>query len=128
MPGDFERFKLSCDLSEETCGRLVRVYGVRAETVVRLAAEAENLREVVCDETGSIAAQVVFAFRNELAETLQDCLLRRTMVGLNSRLGLNAVEKAAEICQKYLGWDDARSAREIDEYRKFVQRFLPRST
>ncbi len=76
------------------------------------------------EETGAVAAEVVFAFKQEFAQTLSDCLLRRTMVGLNSTCGLNAVEKAAGIAQKYLGWSDQRVAAEIDAYRREVNRRL----
>ncbi|HWS53686.1 MAG TPA: glycerol-3-phosphate dehydrogenase C-terminal domain-containing protein, partial [Pyrinomonadaceae bacterium] len=72
-------------------------------------------------------AEVVHAFRNELAETLADCLLRRTMTGLNSRLGLDAAARAAEVAQQFLGWDDARAARELEGYQSHVERFRPRT-
>ena len=58
-----------------------------------------------------------------MAETLVDCLMRRTMTGLNSRTGLDAVEAAARLAQKFLGWDDERAAREVEGYRCYVERF-----
>jgi glycerol-3-phosphate dehydrogenase len=48
------------------------------------------------------------------------------MVGMNAAAGLDAVEAAAKVAQKYLGWDDDRVTREIADYRKYVQRFHPR--
>ena len=75
------------------------------------------LGEVFDPETGAIAAEVVFAFKYELARTLSDCLLRRTMVGLNSTCGLDAVAAAAGIAQKHLGWSASRADREIAAYR-----------
>ena len=118
-------FEASCGLAEKACARLLKVYGVRAAGVLRLAAEDARLRETLCEETGSVAAEVVHAFREEMAETLQDCLLRRTMVGLNSRAGLDVVERAARIMQQHLGWTDERAAREVADYRKYVERFHP---
>ncbi len=118
-------FKASCGLPEKTCARLLKVYGVRAAELARLASEDAGLDEVLCEETGCAAAEIVFAFRAEMAETLQDCLLRRTMVGLNRHLGLNAVEGAARVAQKYLGWDTDRAAREAADYRLYVARFRP---
>jgi glycerol-3-phosphate dehydrogenase len=59
-----------------------------------------------------------------MATTLTDCLLRRTMVGFNSKRGLNAVEAAAEVGRKHLGWTDERCAWEIEEYKKEVERSL----
>ncbi|MDT5296397.1 MAG: glycerol-3-phosphate dehydrogenase [Acidobacteriota bacterium] len=76
-------------------------------------------------ETGSIGAEVVFAFRAELAETLVDCLMRRTMVGLNGQVGLDAVEGAARVAQKFLGWDGERVSREVEDYKRYVERLHP---
>ncbi|HEV7397259.1 MAG TPA: glycerol-3-phosphate dehydrogenase C-terminal domain-containing protein, partial [Pyrinomonadaceae bacterium] len=63
----------------------------------------------------------VFAFQEEMAKTLSDCMLRRTMVGLNSRAGIGADEAAAEIAQRYLGWPYQRARDEVEEYRKRQQ-------
>ncbi len=107
--------------------RLTRVYGSRTAQVSQLAKEDERLLEVFDEETGAIAAEVVFAFRHELARTLIDALMRRTMVGLNSTCGLNAVEAAAQIGCEYFGWSRERKRREVAEYRSYVERFHPRA-
>jgi glycerol-3-phosphate dehydrogenase len=131
LPGaavaDFEafaaEFRSRSPLPAKSSERLLKVYGVRASEVLRLALEDAGLRETISEETGSIGAEVVFAFRSELAETLVDCLMRRTMLGLNSRTGLDAVEAAARIAQKFLGWDERRAAREVEDYRRYAARF-----
>jgi glycerol-3-phosphate dehydrogenase len=82
-----------------------------------LISDDPSLGEVFDPETGAIAAEILFAFKFELAQTLSDCLLRRTMVGLNSTGGLNAVEAAASVAQRHLGWTASRVAREIAAYR-----------
>ncbi|HYX41811.1 MAG TPA: glycerol-3-phosphate dehydrogenase/oxidase, partial [Pyrinomonadaceae bacterium] len=120
------RFKAESTLPVAVNERLLRIYGTRAVEVLRLAADDASLRAPFNAERNALGAEVVFAFRAELAETLSDCLLRRTMVGLNGTLGLDAVECAAELAQKYLGWDDARAAREVADYRRYVERFQPR--
>jgi glycerol-3-phosphate dehydrogenase len=120
-----ESFKAASELPPESAGRLLKVYGARATEVLRLASDNKELRNFISEETGSIAAEVVFAFREELAETLVDCLMRRTMTGLNSRLGLDAIERAAHVARKFLGWDEARAAREVESYRRYVERFRP---
>ena len=113
-------------LAPRTAARLLRVYGSRAREVARLAREEPELAEVVSEETASVAAEVVHAFREEMAETLADCLLRRTMVGLNGRLGLDALEASARIARRFLGWDEARAASEVESYRRHVARFRPK--
>src|SRR5947209_2115788 len=118
-----EAFKSQSPLPPKCSERLLKVYGTRAAEVLRLALSDAVLREPISDETGSVAAEVVFAFQSEMAETLVDCLMRRTMTGLNSRTGLDAVEAAARLAQKFLGWDDERAAREVEGYRCYVERF-----
>ena len=116
-----ERFKQECGLTESTSNRLLRIYGTRSAVLLNLIEEDSSLAEVFDFETGAIAAEVIFAFKHELAQTLSDCLLRRTMVGLNSTCGLNALEAAAAIAQKHLGWSSGRSDEEIGEYREHVK-------
>ena len=118
-------FKVQSPLPPESTARLLRVYGTRAPEVLRLASSDDELRQPISDETASVGAEVVFAFRDELAETLVDCLMRRTMTGLNSQLGLDAVERAARVAQRFLGWDESRAAREVENYRRYVERFRP---
>jgi glycerol-3-phosphate dehydrogenase len=120
-----ESFKAQSSLPPESAARLLKVYGVRAAEVVRLASSDEELQRPLGEETGSILAEVVFAFREEMAETLVDCLMRRTMSGLDSRLGLDALERAASVARRFLGWDEARAARETENYRRYVERFRP---
>jgi glycerol-3-phosphate dehydrogenase len=110
-------------LSPRTATRLLKVYGTRAVEVARLATDEPELLEVISEETGSIAAEVVYAFREEMAETLADCLLRRTMVGLNGQLGLDALEAAARVAHRFLGWDEERAASEVEDYKRYVERF-----
>ncbi|MGI9068666.1 MAG: glycerol-3-phosphate dehydrogenase C-terminal domain-containing protein [Pyrinomonadaceae bacterium] len=116
-------FKQGSGLPQAISDRLLRIYGTRCSALAKLTASDLSLAEVFDVETKAIAAEVVYSFEHELAETLADCLLRRTMVGLNSTCGLNAVEPAATIAQKYLGWSKDRVSEEVSSYRKYVERF-----
>jgi glycerol-3-phosphate dehydrogenase len=118
-----EAFNSQSPLPAKSNERLLKVYGARAAVVLRLALTDAELRAPISEETGSIAAEVVFAFHNEMAETLADCLMRRTMAGLNSQTGLDAVEAAARIGRRFLGWDAERASREVEDYRCYVERF-----
>ena len=117
----FEGFDLS--LSPKTTARLQRIYGPRATEIMKLVVEDSSLAEIFDDETEAMGAEVVHALRNEFAQTLADVLLRRTMVGLNSVVGVGADEKAARIAQKHLGWPESRTQDELRSYRNFIQRF-----
>jgi glycerol-3-phosphate dehydrogenase len=121
-----ERFMLNSFLRQAVAARLLRVYGMRASLVLELAAEDAELAEPFDAETGAIGAEVLMSFRYEMAETLVDCLLRRTMVGMNRAAGLNAIDAAAKVARKHLGWTQSRVAVEVAEYRNYIERFHPR--
>jgi glycerol-3-phosphate dehydrogenase len=105
-----------------------RIYGRRAEKVFDLIRDNPELAVIFDPETGAVAAEIVFAFQSEFAQTLTDCLIRRTMVGYNSTCGLNAIEAAADIARKHLGWSEERARKEIESYRSYVKRFRPRAS
>jgi glycerol-3-phosphate dehydrogenase len=119
------QLKADSRLPEATLDRLLKIYGTRARDVLALGNSEPELLESFSPRCGAIGAEVVFSFREELAETLTDCLMRRTMVGLNLAAGLDAVEAATRVAQKYLGWNDERSRHEVNQYREYVERFHP---
>ncbi|MBA3804904.1 MAG: glycerol-3-phosphate dehydrogenase [Acidobacteria bacterium] len=125
--GFAERFKTSSGLARTVAERLLRIYGTRAQDVLKLAADGADLFEVFSPETGAIGAEVLMSFQYEMARTLGDCLLRRTMVGMDKAAGLDAIERAARIACKYLGWSADRVEREIAAYREYIRRFHPRN-
>jgi glycerol-3-phosphate dehydrogenase len=117
-----EKFKREYRLPAHAQEHLLKVYGTRATEVLAMAGEHPELLELLDDDTGTIRAEVLFAFRREMAATLTDCLLRRTMTGIGPAAGLGADEAAAAIARQYLGWDEARAEREIIAYRDYMQR------
>lgn len=122
-----KRFMAESDLPEASKQRLLRIYGTRASDVLKCAAEDTELLKPFSPLTGAIGAEVLFSFQSEMARTLTDCLMRRTLVGLDRAAGLDGVEAAAAIASRYLGWDEQRAAHEVSEYRKYIRRFHPRA-
>jgi len=114
-------------LTHRSADHLARVYGSRALDVLDLAGDDPTLREVFSPETGAIGAEVLLAFKREMAQTLADVLLRRTMVGIGPAAGVGADVAAARIACVHLGWDDRRATREVEEYREYMTRFHPRA-
>jgi glycerol-3-phosphate dehydrogenase len=78
-------------------------------------------------ETGLLGAEVLHAFHHEMAQTLSDVLLRRTMVGLGPKVGLDVDEAAAQVAVKHLGWSEERAKSEVEAYRQYVERYTPRA-
>lgn len=138
LPGgtteDFEAFaadfKAHSGLTDELSERLIKLYGVRAPEVLALAGDDHSLKMPLTSpasvENGLIGAEVIWAFEEEMAETLADVLLRRTMVGYDSHVALDLDEAAAEIAAKHLGWDAERTKREVVEYRNWIERYKPK--
>jgi glycerol-3-phosphate dehydrogenase len=133
--GDFEsfaaRFKATSGLTDELAERLLKVYGVRAPEVLDEAGDDHSLRVPLSPsatvETGLLGAEVLYAFRHEMAQTLSDVLLRRTMVGLGPRVALDVDEAAVQVAIRHLGWSQERADREVREYRDFVRRYKPKA-
>ena len=114
-------------LSPRSAARLADVYGVIARDIEVLAASDPSLVEVVDDETGAIAAEIVYAVEEEGAVTLEDVLLRRTAIALNSDVGLSCAAPAAAVLVARGHWTAARAEEEVARYRGAVVRFMPRA-
>jgi glycerol-3-phosphate dehydrogenase len=123
-------FKATSGLADELAERLLRLYGARAPEVLEEAGGDPSLLMPLASpatvETGLLGAEVLFAFRREMAQKLSDVLLRRAMVGMGPNVGLDTDRAAAGIAVKYLGWDESRAEREVEEYREYVRRYKPR--
>lgn len=123
-------FKATSGLTDTLAERLLKLYGVRAPDVLSLAGEDSSLRmplsPTVTVETGIIGAEVIYAFRNEMAQTLSDALLRRTMAALGPRVALDVDNAAAEVAVRHLGWTETRARSEVRQFREYVQRYKPK--
>jgi glycerol-3-phosphate dehydrogenase len=95
-----------------TLEHLAHMYGTRLPAML---AEAGNRPELLAPlgAAGDIAAQVLFAVREEMALTLSDVVMRRTCMGQIGAPSAAALETAASIMAAELGWDAARKDREI---------------
>ncbi|MDQ4126968.1 MAG: FAD-dependent oxidoreductase, partial [Actinomycetota bacterium] len=123
-------FKATSGLTDELAERLLKLYGARAPEVLELAGDEASLRLPLSPaptvETGVIGAEILYAFQREMAQTLADALLRRTMVGLGPKVGLDVDEAAAEVAVRYLGWSEEQAEKEVEGYRKYVERYRPK--
>ncbi|MER6149196.1 glycerol-3-phosphate dehydrogenase/oxidase [Streptomyces hirsutus] len=122
-----EEFVHGSPLSAAQRGRLLDIYGVRARRVLALAEEDPALLDIVDEESGAVAAEVVLAVNEEGAATLGDILLRRTLIGLGSDMGRGAAPRCARIAAPHLGWDEHRVQEEIAAYDEELRPFRPRS-
>jgi glycerol-3-phosphate dehydrogenase len=102
-------------LDSQIADRLVCLYGARATAVLDVSRMSPELARPI-DASGVLGAEIVYALEKELAQTLADVLMRRTMVGIEPRLRSGTAIAAAVIAAKYLDWSADRAAAEVEQF------------
>jgi len=122
IAGELSTIATVRDVGAETSARLVARHGTEAPAVVALGAELDLIRPLVPGRF-FLEAEVAWAVRNELAESLDDVLARRTRLAqeLPDR-GAAIAPRVAAIMGADLDWGDARQALEVDAYLAFARR------
>ena len=110
-------------LSGHGVERLMSIYGGRAIGLVELAKSEPSLLETIDTRQSVLAAEVVFAIREEMARTLCDIVHRRLMVGLSADQGRGLHTTLATIAANEVGWSDERRAAELDSLIEFSNSF-----
>jgi glycerol-3-phosphate dehydrogenase len=103
---------------EPTARHLAAKYGTHAGEVLELISADESLGEPLIAGVPQIRAQVVYAIRSEMAETIEDILARR--IGLQFHGWREAVASAqvtGEMLARESGWPAERVAAAVEEYR-----------
>lgn len=123
-PSDLATLAITNKRFKRVAWRWVRTYGFRAEAIAQLVLRNPALGEPIGQSASVLAAEIIFAFEHEMAKTLTDCFLRRTMIGLKGNLGLHYIHAAADVCVRFLAWSDARAKQEVENYRAEVSKLL----
>lgn len=116
-------------LPPEVAQHLVKSYGTEAARVAAIAREAERLRAPLMDGVPHIAAEVIYAIRNEMALTLADVLARRIrLLLLAGARTLTCAAVTADLMAREMDWDEAATQRQIqklaEEYESEYQVIL----
>ena len=111
-------------LNEVSLDRLKTLYGGQTKAVVDLIRSDSSLGKRLSEGVPDLAAQVVYAVKEEWAGTVADVLLRRTGAALEPNAGKPAAAEVAAIMQPLLGWDDSRMQAEIQNYKRLVDKTL----
>ncbi|PCJ69671.1 MAG: glycerol-3-phosphate dehydrogenase [Rhodobiaceae bacterium] len=106
------------DMPAKVIENLTRYHGARYEQVLATAnerqGEAPELLQPLSENTVDLGAQVVHAVRHEMAMTLSDAVLRRLGLGTLGHPGMDAINQAADLMARELGWDAQTRARQIE--------------
>ena len=99
-------------LAESTMEWLGRNYGTEYADVVEIACSKKSLSRPV-NRDGEIFAQVVYALREEMAQTLEDIIFRRTGMGTLGNPGDEVLSSIADIAAAHSGWEETRKAKSV---------------
>jgi len=109
------------NIDVDTATHLCGVYGTRASILARRISEDRTLGERLDPELPYVWAEIEFAATHDLARTVEDVLARRVPLLLVSRdQGLGVCERVAAKLGRILDWDQATTARMIDEFKAEV--------
>jgi glycerol-3-phosphate dehydrogenase len=103
------------ELSERGRRRLLSIYGGRAAKIFEMLSGDGGERRVLDADGTVLAAEVVFAIRDEFALTLSDIVFRRMMIGLDADQGRPMYEAIAERAAAELGWSSEEKAQQLAE-------------
>jgi glycerol-3-phosphate dehydrogenase len=97
--------------------RLLRRHGDRIGDVLALVRSDPALARPLAGAPGYLAAEVVHAVTAEGALHLDDVLTRRTRVSIETaHRGVESAPEVARLMAAALGWDEERTAREVEHY------------
>jgi glycerol-3-phosphate dehydrogenase len=109
----------------DVANHLTSKFGTRALEVALLLQENQEWKERIAPESPAIRAEIVYCIRNEMAETIEDLLARRTGVQM---YGWAAALKAAPAVGKLLAreknWHSAKEAEAVSGYSDRIRGFL----
>jgi glycerol-3-phosphate dehydrogenase len=101
------------------------VYGSDAEKIQALARAEPGLARQLHPELPYIAAEVVWAAREEMARTAEDILARRTRaLFLNARAAVEMAPEVAHILAAELSRDQAWAHRQVESFRALATQYL----
>lgn len=106
-------------LSTNGVERLLSIYGGRCIDIVELTLAEPSLGKPIDGGETILAAEVVFAIREEMARTLTDIVHRRLMIGLAADQGRTLYEIVAAIAAAEFDWSDEYRLQQLDSLRRY---------
>lgn len=111
------------ELSSEGVQRLLAIYGGRAIDLLELAQASPTLAKPLDVARTVIAAEIVFAIREEMARSLIDIVHRRLMLGFNADQGRPLYEMIAAVAADEFDWTDEERHAEIKSLHAYSDSF-----
>ena len=119
----FRERGLEIGVVPESVDHLLRHYGTEAAGIFNLGGGDRRLLRRILPPHPAIEAEVLHAVRRELAQTVEDVLVRRTHLYYeHPDRGIPAARRVAELMAREYAWDDARIEAEARRYEEFARR------
>ena len=130
LPGgeaaDLSQFRdrgLDLGIPPASVDHLLRHYGTEAAGIFNLAGADRRLLRPLVEPHPAIEAEVIHAVRRELAQTVEDVLVRRFHLYYeHPDHGASVAHRVAELMSEELGWDPPRIQEEAERYLVVVIR------
>jgi len=101
------------------------IYGSDAPALQDLIRQDKAYTEPLHPGMPTLAGEVIWAVRHEMARTVEDFLSRRTRaLVLDARVSMEMAPKVAELMARELGRDKTWKNRQIDTYKELAQGYL----
>jgi glycerol-3-phosphate dehydrogenase len=119
-----QRERSGAGVSEAQARHLAASYGAIAPSVLELAPDSANLQPLA-PESPVCGAELVRAFREEMAQSLADAVLRRCELGARGDLDDATQGACAEVAARELGWNRERRDAELAALRAELAHRMP---
>lgn len=103
----------------------LKIYGGYAGQIKALEESDTSLSKKIHEDLPYTMAQVVWACDNEIAQTIEDVLARRTRaLFLNASAAVESCEKVGKLMQSVLGKSDDWAENQISEFKEFAKDYI----
>ncbi len=104
----------------------LEVYGADAASIRALAASSPELADRLHPALPYIAAEIVWAAREEMSRSVDDALARRTRaLLLNARAAIEIAPRVAALLAAELGRDDLWQQEQVESFTALAGQYLP---
>ena len=122
ISSEFKARGLELGVVPESVEHLIRHYGTEAAGIYNLGAADRRLLRRLVPPHPAIEAEVLHAVRREMAQTVEDVMVRRTHLYYeHPDRGVPAATRVAELMARELEWDDERITAEAERYLEFAR-------
>jgi len=116
--GDGSNSDMSGIFPDTVIRHLARNYGSESSRILGYAAQRPELGRTVAGSQEVLRAELVHGIREEMAQSLEDLVFRRTDLGTIGHPGRECLDECARLAADELGWDGPRILRELESVER----------